>query len=78
MREILGLSLGRAMCFFLPCDIYWPVWGGGPCSGCEHQRDCLVGFGMFRADSGTNLHVIKQGEIVTGQPVTKLFQEKDF
>ena len=22
MREVLGLSPGRAMCFFLPCDIY--------------------------------------------------------
>ena len=33
MREILGLSPGRAMCFFLPCDIWW--LSAGPCSDCE-------------------------------------------
>ena len=26
MREVLGSSPGRAMCFF-SCDIRWPVWG---------------------------------------------------
>ena len=26
VREVLGSSPGRAMCFFLPCDIWWPVW----------------------------------------------------
>ena len=33
MREVLGSSPGRAMCFFLPCDIWW--LSVGPCSGCE-------------------------------------------
>ena len=26
MRKVLGSSPGRAMCFFLPCDIWWLVW----------------------------------------------------
>ena len=26
MREVLGSSPGRAMCCFLPCDIWWPIW----------------------------------------------------
>ena len=29
MREVLGSSPGRAMCFFLPCDIRGLAWGGG-------------------------------------------------
>ena len=37
MREVLGSSPGRAMCFFLPCYIWW--LSVGPCSGCERQRD---------------------------------------
>ena len=28
LREVLGSSSGRAMCLFLPFDIYGPVWGG--------------------------------------------------
>ena len=44
MREVLGSSPGRAMCFFLPCDIWW--LSVGPCLGCEQQMYCLVGFGM--------------------------------
>ena len=39
-----GSSPGRAVCFFLPCGIWW--LSVGPCSGCEQQRDCLVGSGM--------------------------------
>ena len=41
LREVLGSSRGRAVCFFLPCDIWW--LSVGPCSGCEQQKDCLVG-----------------------------------
>ena len=26
LREVLGSSPGWAMYFFLPCDIWWPVW----------------------------------------------------
>ena len=37
MREVLGSSLGRAVCFFLPYDICW--LSVGPCSGCEQQKD---------------------------------------
>ena len=31
LREVLGSSPGRAMCYFLPCDSWWPlcVCGGG-------------------------------------------------
>ena len=35
---------GRAMCFFLPCDIWW--LSVGLCLGCEQLRDCLIGSGM--------------------------------
>ena len=44
MREFLGSSPGRAMCFLFPCDSWW--LSVGPCSCCEQQRDCLVGSGM--------------------------------
>ena len=44
LQEVLSSSPGRAMCFFLPCDIWW--LSVGPCSGREQQRDCLVGSGM--------------------------------
>ena len=44
IREVLGSSSGRAMCFYLPCDIWW--LSVGPRLGCEQQRDCLVGSGM--------------------------------
>ena len=40
--SLLGLSPGRVMCFFLPCDICWLSMA--LCPGCEQQRDCLVGF----------------------------------
>ena len=59
MREVLGLSPGRAMCFFLSCDIWWPVWA-------KSSKWTVSVPAWFRADSGTNL--IKQGEIVTGRP----------
>ena len=31
LRKVLGSSPGQAMCFFVPCDIWWPVcvWGRG-------------------------------------------------
>ena len=50
MREVLGSSLGRAMCFFLPCDIW--LLSVGPCSGCEQQRVFLVGSGMVPSRFG--------------------------
>ena len=62
-REALGSSPGRATFFLRPCDIWW--LSVGPCSGCEQQRDCLVGSGMVPSRSGTNL--IKQGGNVTGR-----------
>ena len=34
MRGVLGSSPGRVMCFFLPCDISWPVWWANP----RHSR----------------------------------------
>ena len=36
MREVLGSSSGRTMCFFLPCDIWW--LSVGPCSGSSVVR----------------------------------------
>ena len=50
MREALALSPGCDMCFFLPCDIWW--LNVGSCSGCEQQRDCLVGSGMVPSRFG--------------------------
>ena len=70
MREVLGSSPGRAMCFFLPCYIWWLSLG--PCSGCEQQRTVSSVPAWFRADSGTNL--IKQREIVTGRPCGSVAQ----
>ena len=72
LRGVLGSSPGRAMCFFLPCDIWW--LSVGPCSGCEQQMSRNVSSvpAWFRADSGTNL--IKQGEIVTGRPCGSVAQ----
>ena len=49
-RETLGSSPGRSMFFFLACDIWW--LSVGPCSGCEQQRDCLVGSSMVPSRFG--------------------------
>ena len=70
MREVLGLSPGRAMCFFLPCDIWWPRWVRARAA--SSKGTVLSVPAWFRADSGTNL--IKQGEIVTGRPCGSVFQ----
>ena len=64
MREVLGSSPGRAMCFFLPCDIWWPVWVRAWAARSKGTVSSVPAW--FREDSGTNL--IKQGEIVTGRP----------
>ena len=64
MREVLGSSPGRAMYFFLPCDIWWPVWVRARTASNKGTVSSVPAW--FREDSGTNL--IKQGEIVTGRP----------
>ena len=64
LREVLGSSPGRAMCFFLQCDIWWPVWVHARAASSIGAVSSFPAW--FRADSGTNL--IKQGEIVTGRP----------
>ena len=63
MREVLGSSPGRAMCFFLPCDIWWPVWVHARAASSIGTVSSVPAW--FRVDSGMNL--IKQGEIVTGR-----------
>ena len=71
MREVLGSSLGRAMCSFLPCDIWWPMWEVR--ARAESSKGTVSSVPTwFRADSGTNL--IKQGEIVTGRPCGSVAQ----
>ena len=50
MREVLGSSPGRAMCCFLHYGIWW--LSVGPSSGCEQQRDGLVGSGMVPSRFG--------------------------
>ena len=70
MREVLGSSPGRAMCFFLPCDIWWPVWVRARAASSKETVSSVPAW--FRADSGTNL--IKQGEIVTGRPCGSVAQ----
>ena len=62
LRGVLGSSPGRVMYCFLPCDSWW--LSVGPCSGCEQQRDCLVGSGM--APSSLGDESIQAGELVTG------------
>ena len=57
MREVLGSSPGRAMCFFLPCDIWWPMWVRARAASSKRTVSSVPAW--FRADSGTNL--IKQG-----------------
>ena len=70
MREVLGSSPGRAMCFFLPCDSWWPVWVHAQAGSSKGTVSSVPAW--FRADSGTNL--IKQGEIVTGRPCGPIAQ----
>ena len=48
--------------FFLPSDIWWPVWGHAWAASSKGIVSSVPAW--FRADSGTNL--IKQGEIVAG------------
>ena len=67
MREVLVSSSGRAVCLFLPCDIWWLIVG--PCSGCEQQNGLCR---RFRADSLTNLK--KQGEFAIGRPYGSVAQ----
>ena len=70
MWEVLGSSPGRAMCFFLPCDIWWPVW---VCAWAASSKGAVWSVqAWFRADFETNL--IKQGEIVTGRPCCSVAQ----
>ena len=76
LREVLGSSPGRAMCF------HPPVTFGGQCGSVlglrvakRLSRRFRHGSGQIRgrrADSGTNL--IKQGEIVTGRPCGSVAQ----
>ena len=40
---------------------------GGPCSGCEQQRDCLIGTSTVLSSFGNESILFKQGEIVTGR-----------
>ena len=70
MREVLGSSPGRSMCFFLPCDIWWSVWVRGRAASSKGTVSSIPAW--FRADSETNL--IKQGEIVTGRPCGSVAQ----
>ena len=70
MREVLGSIPARAMCFFLPCDIWWPVWVRARAASSKGTVSSVPAW--FRVDSGTNL--IKQGEIVTGRPCGSLVQ----
>ena len=61
MREVLGSSPGRAMCFFLPCEIWWPVWVRARAASSK---------GTVSSVSDR----IKQGEIVTGRPCGSVAQ----
>ena len=60
MREVLDSSPGRAMCFFIPCDIWWPVRVRARAASSKGTVSSVPA--RLRADSGTNL--FKQGEIV--------------
>ena len=63
MREVLGSSPSWAVCCFLPCDIWWPMWVRAWAASSKETISSVPVW--FRADSGMNL--IKQGEIVTGR-----------
>ena len=70
MREVLGSDPGRAMCFFLSCDIWWPVWVRARAASSKGTVSSVPAW--FRGDSGTNL--FKQGEIVAGRPCGSVAQ----
>ena len=71
--EVLGLSPVRAMCFFIPCDIWWQVWA---CPRAASNKGTVSSVpAWFRADSETNL--IKQGESVTGRPCGSVTQRTE-
>ena len=59
-----------AMCFFLPCDIWWPVWGRARAASSIGTVSSVPAW--FRADAGMNL--IKNGEIVTDRPCGSVIQ----
>ena len=70
MREILGSCPGQVICFFLPCDVWWPVLVRARAANSKGTVSSVPAW--FRADSGTNL--IKQGEILTGRPCGSVAQ----
>ena len=68
MREVLGLNPGRAMCFFLPCDIP-PLWHlVAQCGSVLGLRAAKGLSRRFRHGSEQGTNLIKQGKIVTGRP----------
>ena len=64
LRGVLCSSPVPAVCFFLPCDIWWPVWVCAQAASSKGTVSSVLAW--FWPDSGMNL--IKQGEIDTGQP----------
>ena len=74
--RLLGICVqvtGHVLFPFLH-DIWW--LSIGPCSGCEHQRDCLVGFGIVLSRFGDNS--IYPGENVTVQPYGPIAQCSEY
>ena len=68
LREVLGSSPGRATCFFLSCDIWWPVWVRARAASSKGTVSSVPA--RFRANSSLikQMNLIKQGEIVAGRP----------
>ena len=71
MREVLGSSPSRAMCFFPP--LWHLVAQCGSILGLRAAKGLSR---RFRADSGTNL--IKQGENVAGRPCGSVAQWSEY
>ena len=62
------------MCFFPPCDIWWPVWVRARAA--SNKRTVSLDPAWFPADSGANL--FKQGEIVTVRPCGPIAQWSEY
>ena len=66
----LKTYLAIYVCFFLPCDIWWPMWVRARAASSKGTVSSVPAW--FQADSGTNL--IKQGKIITGRPCGSVAQ----
>ena len=66
LRAALGSSSGRDLCFFIHLNLVYP------CFCCKLQRDCLVGSGKVRVDTGLMHESCTTGPRVNSRVLTLL------